>query len=218
MAKKNNNGKSSVPGMVISVILFTAIVVVLVVVNAGIFFGQPKNLYDEIAEKGEPVKGDYVELEANMILGEYAETEYRIQGIIPAGKVYHYVAMLNDGSVISISFRGKKLKEEIDKIVSNTESFYMTGDVSSLGDSVTLKGKLETVAGEQGTYYTNALFGYYDGEIYRVSIDTTVKGSMLIFVIIFAVIDIGCIIGLVAAIKEKKKQSQMPTSAPEDIA
>lgn len=201
---KNKNKKTSVGGLIVLVVLFTIALGCLIVFNAGLIFGQPKDLYDVIAEEGEPVKGEYVKLDANAFLCEYAETEYKINGIIPAGKIYHYVARLDDGSVISVSFRSKSVKEKIDKIVNNTSAYYMTGDASLLTDSIVVKGKLETVAGDQGIYYSKALMGYSDGEMYRMSINTTTKGTMLIVILIVAIIDVAFVLSLLKAIKEKK--------------
>lgn len=207
---KNNNKKSSPVGMLVLTIIFAIAFVLVLATNAGVLFGQPKDLYDVIEENGEPVKGEYVKLDMKATFGGYAETQYKIKGIIPAGKIYHYVALLDDGSVISVSFRGNKMKEKFDKILSNTEAYYMSGDAGMLKDTVTVKGKLTTVAGDQGMYYTNAMTGYYDGNIYRLSIDTTSKGTMLIVVIILAAIEVGCIIGFMGALKNKKKENEAP--------
>lgn len=207
---KNNNKKSSPVGMLVLTIIFAIAFVLVLATNAGVLFGQPKDLYDVIEENGEPVKGEYVKLDMNATFGWYAEEEYKINGIIPAGKRYHYVARLDDGSVISVTFRGNKMKDKFDKILSNTEAYYMSGDAGLLKDTVTVKGKLTTVAGEQGTYYSDFLTGYYDGNIYRFSIDTTSKGTMFIVVIILAAIEVGCIIGFMGALKNKKKENEAP--------
>ena len=54
------------------------------------------NLNEEIYEGKDPNKGDYVTLNVNLVLGNYAETKHRINGIIPIGTDEHYAVVLFD--------------------------------------------------------------------------------------------------------------------------
>lgn len=100
-------------------------------------------------------------LTVNSCLGNYAETKHMINGIIPAGKDEHYILFLEDDTFVSVSVKGKKNIDALERVTDETwesEDFYAAAPVA-------LTGIIRT-----GSSYE--IRGYYKDALEQLGVDT----------------------------------------------
>lgn len=83
MAAKNT-GKKSIAGNIIW-ILVTGVILAIYIATHAMCFGKPKDVNEMLLEGDSPEEGDYVSINVDGVFDWYAETEYKINGFIPAG-------------------------------------------------------------------------------------------------------------------------------------
>lgn len=168
-------------------------------------FGKAENMNEVLAE-GEPEKGEYVSVGVDAVVDWYAETTYKINGVIPAGSKWHCLIWLDDDSFISLTIKGKKNKDIINGLINDTEK-YLNYE-AELPSPVVFEGKVTSIGTEVDEYYDDALryYGITSSEVHYLTIDTTYsKTSIIIYGIIFLAI-IGMFIGLfIGGIKGAKR-------------
>lgn len=214
--KKNNEG-GSVILLGFFTVLFAVITIFIFASSAGYLFGSAKDLKSMLNKDGEPVKDEFVSLDVDLVFDWYAETEYKINGFIPAGTEKHCLVYMDDigeqGAFISLTVKGKDDFKAIDKLISESED-YMNYLSDSKPDAVTFEGKISTIDPEVSQYYTEfrTLFtSYYSSygwfpEFYQVTIDSTEnKGAIWLRFGICLAITIFFAVAMVAAIKKKKE-------------
>ena len=212
----NKNEKKSIVGNVICVVLFGVMVVVYLLTQSNVMFcTNPQDLMDLIEEDGEPTKGEYVKVNVDAVVDWYAETEHKINGFIPAGKEWHCILWLEDGSFISMTVKGKKTYELVEEIMQDTwTSLDLQADY--LHTPVVFKGRISSISPEVRDYYDDALsyagISEYDGyKIYYVDINTTTNtlSAWLMFLGVVA-IEVGAVLLLIKEIKHNKQIKAMP--------
>lgn len=169
-------------------------------------FGKAENMNTVLAEGG-PEKGQYVSVGVDAVVDWYAETTYKINGIIPAGSKWHCLIWLDDDSFISLSVKGKKNKDIINKLINDTEK-YMNYQADELPAPVVFEGKVTSIGSEVDKYYNDALRReqLYDREVHYLTIDTSYsKTSIIIYGIIFLAIIGGLICAFIGGIKGVKR-------------
>jgi hypothetical protein len=88
--------------------------------NAGYMIsGECKDLQSYLG--GPYPTGEYVKINLDSVLGNYAETKHTTNGI-PTGTDQYYVALLDDNSFISVKIKGKGNVEKMEKVVNETWS------------------------------------------------------------------------------------------------
>lgn len=183
-------------------------------------FGKAKNLNSVLAE-GEPEKGEYVSVGVDAVVDWYAETNYKINGVIPAGSKWHCVVWLDDESFISLTVKGKKNKDIINGLINDTEKF-LNYQTEALPSPVVFEGKITSIGSEVDEYYDEALryYGITGQEVHYLTIDTTYsKTSIIIYGIIFLAIIgmfIGMFIGGIKGAKRLKAAEGLAASAPQN--
>ena len=176
-----NKGKVSdkVTG-IICAIFFLFLGVMLAVIDKDVLADNATDLYDLI-DDGETLKDQYVELYVDAVIGNYAETEHKINGIIPAGTDQHYLLWLDDGTFISLKTKNKELMSKLDAICDNTWDYidYKTDD---LDKAITIKGKLGSMDYEIKGFCNEWLdeldISYSDMHYVSIDADTS-RGSVL---------------------------------------
>ena len=122
--KKNNEG-GSVILLGFFTVLFAVITIFILVSSAGYLFGSAKDLKSMINNEGEPVKDEFVSLDVDLVFDWYAETEYKINGFIPAGTEKHCLVYMDDigeqGAFISLTVKGKDDFKAIDKLIKENK-------------------------------------------------------------------------------------------------
>ena len=192
MEKKKGNPKAAGVILIILAVFLMALALLLLVSDMDFLMNGAENINQKIAD-GSMESGEYVEIDVNASFGAYAETKHTINGFIPAGKEQHYVIWLDDDSLISMTVKGKKKYDELEKVVSATESYLM--GTGTLSETVRFTGKIGTVSGELKDYYDEAL-DYLGADmstnVYYLDIDTTeTKGSIIgrtVFIIALGIV------------------------------
>lgn len=183
-------------------------------------FGKAKNMNNMLAEGGLE-KGEYVSVGVDAVVDWYAETTYKINGVIPAGSKWHCLIWLDDDSFISLTVKGKKNKDIINGLINDMEK-YMNYQTEELPSPVVFEGKITSIGSEVDEYYDDAIryFGITGNEVHYLTIDTTYsKTSIIIYGIIFLAIIgmfIGLFIGGIKGAKRLKTAETLASSAPQN--
>ncbi len=208
--------KNSIVGWWIAVILIGLLMVLYIVTQKDFLFAsEPTDIMDLIEEDGEATKDAYVSVGVDGVVEHYAEMKHSINGIIPIGTDDYYLLWLDDGSFISLTAKGKKNTEKLQKLMNDTHS-YIYGQSEFLPDKVEFKGRISTMDSEIEGYYKDALYLWEISEsdgltIHYVTIDTTetpLKAWLMWG--FFAIIEVICVIALIKEIKERKALKSMP--------
>lgn len=152
-----SNSRSAI--MIFLGALFAFIAVVLFVHDAEyIFTGNTVNL-NEILETGAELPRDqYVTFTCRMPVGNYAETQEYLSGIIPTPSKTQQYALLDDtGLILSAEINHKSKIEELNQAV---ESFYHGTSVS-----VTVTGCLVINSSEMDAYLEDYINYLLDGDM-----------------------------------------------------
>lgn len=180
-------------------------------------FGKAENMNTVLAQGG-PEKGQYVSVGVDAVVDWYAETTYKINGIIPAGSKWHCLIWLDDDSFISLSVKGKKNKDIINGLINDTEK-YINNQADELPAPVVFEGKITSIGSDGKKFYNDALRRkqLYDKEVRYLTIDTSYsKTSIIIYgIIALAVIGgfIGAFIGGIKGVKRLKAAEKLAASA-----
>ncbi|MCM1287439.1 MAG: hypothetical protein NC240_03940 [Clostridium sp.] len=182
-------------------------------------FGKAESMNELLAE-GEELKGEYVSVGVDAVVDWYAETTYKINGIIPAGSKWHCLVWLDDESFISLTVKGKKNKDLINNLISGTEK-YLNGETNVLPSPVVFEGKIISIGSEVDEYFYDAIryYGITGMEVHYLTIDTTYsKTSIILYGIIFLAIIgvfIGTFIGGIKGVKRLKAAEGLVASSPQ---
>lgn len=220
--EKKPSSTKAIVGLVIAIILFAILGVFLFIINSDYLIGEPQDFYEMVEDGRNPEKGEYVSINVDAVVDWYAETSYKINGFIPAGKEQHCLVWLDNNAFISLTVKGKENIANIDDIIDGTQSF-LYGETEVFPEGEKFVGKLSTIDPEVAKYYNEILDMYEivdDGEItvYQLTIDASdTKLSIWIYIGIMAIIDIVCIVSLVVLIKRRKNEKEaalMQSSVP----
>lgn len=211
--KKQKNNKGSIGASIFGMVLFLLLGVLLFITDAEYLFSEPRDLNEMLAAGETPEKGEYVTVGVDAVVDWYAETEHKINGIIPIGKEQHCLVWLDDESFISMTVKGKNI-DKVNKIVLET-SYFLNGVSDALPTKVVFSGKISTIGSEVSEYYDEVLdaYGIYasDGLVIRyVTIDTTsTKLTSWLLIGVCLLIAVVFLITLVVAVKNKKKEKKL---------
>lgn len=214
--KQNKSG--GIVGSVIMIIVCAFLTFVLFVSEMDNLFGEPRDLNAILADGASPQKGEYVSVGVDAVVDWYAETTYKINGIIPAGKKQHCILWLDDGSFISMTVKGKNV-DTVNRLINETEK-YLNRETEYLPTPVVFTGKISSIGTEVNQYWHEGLSYYgiseYDPEltVYSLTIDTTeTKTQMWLMIALFGALTILFVIILIANIKKKKKIKEADAQA-----
>lgn len=208
--KKQNGSKGSVAGCVIGMIIFFLLGAVLLIGESDYLFSDPQDLNEMVMAGDTPQKGEYVTVGVDAVVDWYAETEHRINGIIPIGKEQHCLVWLDDESFISMTVKGKNI-DKVDELIDET-SDYLNGVSSVLPSKVVFSGRVSTIDSDVSKYYDDVLdyYGIYESdglEVRYITIDTTdTKLQTWLMFGFFMLLGIACLLGLVVTVKNRKKE------------
>ena len=213
MQPKNQNKKG---GAVLSLVIG-----IIFVLFAGILFigdmdyllgGKAKDL-NEIAANVRPQKDDHVRTDSYLVLGNFAETQHKINGIIPVGKEQHYAIVLGDDNmtdiseakVIVLTVKNKKTIEKLDELAND--------DSANFSDAFAIEGQIRTLDPEISGYYRDALSdsGITDYcDYYTVALDAT-QTRLFGWLLVIGVLAVGvlCIVAFVKINKQIKNEKNL---------
>ena len=208
--KKQNGGKGSVVGCVIGMIFFFLLGAVMLIGESDYLFSEPQDLNEMVMAGDTPQKGEYVTVGVDAVVDWYAETEHRINGIIPIGKEQHCLVWLDDESFISMTVKGKNM-DKVDELIEET-SDYLNGVSDTLPSKVVFSGRISAIDSDVSKYYDDVLdyYGIYesDGLVVRnITIDTTdTKLQTWLIFGFFMLLGVVFLVTLVITVKNKKKE------------
>ncbi|MDD6401414.1 MAG: hypothetical protein PUG10_07390 [Lachnospiraceae bacterium] len=136
--------------------------------------------------------GDRVGVDVTGVLMKYGQTKHTVY-FIPVGKEYHYVALIGDNAIMSITVKGKKNLGIVDENMQAVSNSFITGEMPA---SIHLEGKVTNLSGEKLKYYKQALnaLGVKSGDgldVYHLDIDTTstklTAWGGVLFCVLFAI-------------------------------
>lgn len=203
-----NTGKSK-GGCIATIILLSLISLLLVgfgimnlIAHGDYYFGHAKDINDMTADGAQPQKGEYVQVGVDVCFGWYAETTHKVNGI-PTGKERHYIIMIENGDIMSLTVKGKKNYKRIDEIIEAT-------GMGVFHAPVIFEGKIKNVGYEESKYYRDSMNDLSDSfdnawgyrpNYYELTIDTTdnkwstlgwyIAGALLVALFIFAAVQSG---------------------------
>ena len=217
--KRMKQKKQSVLGGVLTLVISVLIGVFLISSEGDYMFGEAKDFYEMLEDEGEPVKGEYVTLNVDAVVDWYAETQHKINGIIPAGSEQHCLVWLDNDAFISLTVKGKENIAKIDDLIDDTYAF-LSYETDYLPSGVTFEGRLTNVGSEVSQYYNDVLrlweIDTTEGmEIYYLTIDTTqTKGVLFIVLALVVVFALAGVVMIVTAVKSKKEAKAFASQAP----
>ncbi len=207
--KKHNAGQVIVLAM--CMLLMFVMAFVMFVGDSDYLLGKEARDVMDYADDGvAPPKGIHIKVNVDACLGNYAETQHKINGIIPAGKEEHYIVWLDNNAALSITVKNKKTINKLNSIIDDTWD-YLDGVSDTLPSSITIEGQVNTMDSELEGYYDDYLedMGFADSgfPIYYVTVDNTdTRATGWLIVGVLLVIGIGCLIGMISVIKAIKRE------------
>lgn len=207
--KKHNAGQVIVLAM--CMLLMFVMAFVMFVGDSDYLLGKEARDVMDYADDGvAPPKGIHIKVNVDACLGNYAETQHKINGIIPAGKEEHYIVWLDNNAALSITVKNKKTINKLNSIIDDTWD-YLDGVSDTLPSSITIEGQVSTMDSELEGYYDDYLedMGFADSgfPIYYVTVDNTdTRATGWLIVGVLLVIGIGCLIGMISVIKAIKRE------------
>lgn len=214
MSKEKKQKKQSGAGagvlLIVMGIIFAILSGVLFMSSSDYIFNGPKDLSEMLETNGKPVNGEYVSVEVDAVIDWYAETQYKINGIIPAGKKKHAIVWLDNDTMMGITVKSKKDIEMVDGLIEGTWK-WLLGTSGNLPSSVKIEGKVKNIGTEVTKYYNEAK-GYVkqslgEYEFYDLEIDLTDnKTTVFLYVGFLLVVAIAMLASGVSTIRTAKKQ------------
>ena len=207
--KKHNAGQVIVLAM--CMLLMFVMAFVMFVGDSDYLLGKEARDVMDYADDGvAPPKGIHIKVNVDACLGNYAETQHKINGIIPAGKEEHYIVWLDNNAALSITVKNKKTINKLNSIIDDTWD-YLDGVSDTLPSSITIEGQVNTMDSELEGYYDDYLedMGFADSglPIYYVTVDNTdTRATGWLIVGVLLVIGIGCLVGMISVIKAIKRE------------
>jgi hypothetical protein len=209
---KGNTGKKGSAGIGVLLIVIGVIIaivgVVTFVAGSDVIFRGADDINTMIAENRLEA-GEFTNVRIDADFGAYRETKRTICGFIPVGKEQHYMVWLDDGSIISVTVKGKSTYEKLDAIEEQTYDYMQNGGY--LAQSMTFTGKVTEISGDLADYYQEALDNVGVDEstanILYLDIDTTkTKASVIGWsAVMLALGMILLVVGIVKALPGKKE-------------
>lgn len=219
--KKHNAGQVIVLAM--CMLLMFVMAFVMFVGDSDYLLGKEARDVMDYADDGvAPPKGIHIKVNVDACLGNYAETQHKINGIIPAGKEEHYIVWLDNNAALSITVKNKKTINKLNSIIDDTWD-YLDGVSDTLPSSITIEGQVNTMNSELEGYYDDYLedMGFADSgfPIYYVTVDNTdTRATGWLIVGVLLVIGIGCLIGMISIIKAIKREKAAAESVQNTYA
>lgn len=219
--KKHNAGQVIVLAM--CMLLMFVMAFVMFVGDSDYLLGKEARDVMDYADDGvAPPKGIHIKVNVDACLGNYAETQHKINGIIPAGKEEHYIVWLDNNAALSITVKNKKTINKLNSIIDDTWD-YLDGVSDTLPSSITIEGQVNTMDSELEGYYDDYLedMGFADSgfPIYYVTVDNTdTRATGWLIVGVLLVIGIGCLIGMISVIKAIKREKAAAESVQNTYA
>ena len=213
--KKENKKGGAVVCLVVGII-FVLLAGILFIGDMDYLLGGKAKDLNEIAANVCPQKDDHMRTDTYLVLGNFAETQHKINGVIPAGKEQHYIIMLGDDSMmdtgdaseaklIAVTVKNKKMIEKLDELAAD--------DYAAFSDGVALEGQIRTMDPEIAGYYRDAiqsvgLDSYCD--YYTVTLDLTeTRTSGWLLIIGALAIGVLCIIAFAKINKQIKNEKNL---------
>ena len=161
-------------------LLFIFMAFMCYITHKDVLADNATDLYDLI-DNNKELKEQYVELYIDGVIGNYAETQHKINGFIPAGTEQHYLIWLEDGTFISVTAKNKDLLSQLDAISNDTWN-YIEEKTDTLDKSIIVKGMLSPMNTEIQGYCNEWLdsLGISHSDMRYVTINTGVTLSFVL--------------------------------------
>lgn len=228
MKPKNQNKMGGAVVSLIFGIIFVLLAIVCFIGDMDYLLGGKAKDLNEIAANTRPQKDDHVRTDSYLVLDNFAETQHRINGIIPAGKEQHYAILLGsndmedieEAKIIVLTVKNKKTIKKLNGLIGS----WVTGNVD-FDDAVAIEGQIRTLDPEIEKFYISALNDedtYYYGitdycDYYTVALDAT-QTRLYGWMIVVGALAIGviCIIAFAKIKKQIKNEKKLAytTAAP----
>ena len=225
-AATSQNAKQTKSSMIIFIILtvfFLGCAAVYAAFNWNyMVLGETVNLNSSAAQGIAPVNGDYATLNVRFVLGNYAETKHTY-GFIPIGTEQHYVVILDDGSLMSLTLKNKSDIEQLEAMVDPTWA-YLTEDGDYPLASIEMTGKIKNMDSEVRGFYKEALnkVGATTAvfpNIYELTLDATDSRLFCFLVTGFLLLlAVGCFVLVMASKKKIREFKNIQAIAKENAA
>ena len=225
-AATSQNAKQTKSSMIIFIILtvfFLGCAAVYAAFNWNyMVLGETVNLNSSAAQGIAPVNGDYATLNVRFVLGNYAETKHTY-GFIPIGTEQHYVVILDDGSLMSLTLKNKSDIEQLEAMVDPTWD-YLTEDGDYPLASIEMTGKIKNMDSEVRGFYKEALnkVGATTAvfpNIYELTLDATDSRLFCFLVTGFLLLlAVGCFVLVMASKKKIREFKNIQAIAKENAA
>ena len=119
---KGSTKASGITFIVLGVVLIIIAAIILITHSGYMISGECIDLQEYItgSKAGQRFPtGEYVKINLNSVIANYAETQHKTNGI-PTGKDQYYVALLDDSSFISVKIKGSSNVKKMNDIVDAT--------------------------------------------------------------------------------------------------
>ncbi len=213
MKPKTQNKKGGAVVCLIFGIIFVLLAIVCFIGDMDYLLGGKAKDLNEIAANVCPQKDDHVRTDSYLVLGNFAETQHRINGIIPAGKEQHYAIVLgdddmddiSDAKIIVLTVKNKKTIEKLEELAND--------DYADFSDAIAIEGQIRTPDPEIEGYYRDALedSGITDYcDYYTVALDAT-QTRLYGWMIVVGALAIGviCIVAFAKINKQIKNEKNL---------
>lgn len=213
MKPKKENKKGGAVVCLIFGIIFVLLAIVCFIGDMDYLLGGKAKDLNEIAANTRPQKDDHVRTDSYLVLGNFAETQHRIDGIIPAGKEQHYAIVLgdddmddiSDAKIIVLTVKNKKTIEKLEELAND--------DYADFSDAIAIEGQIRTLDPEIEGYYRDALedSGITDYcDYYTVALDATqTRLSGWLLVIGALAVGVICIVAFAKINKQIKNEKNL---------
>lgn len=213
MKPKTQNKKGGAVVCLIFGIIFVLLAIVCFIGDMDYLLGGKAKDLNEIAANVCPQKDDHVRTDSYLVLGNFAETQHRINGIIPAGKEQHYAIVLgdddmddiSDAKIIVLTVKNKKTIEKLEELAND--------DYADFSDAIAIEGQIRTPDPEIEGYYRDALedSGITDYcDYYTVALDATqTRLSGWLLVIGALAVGVICIVAFAKINKQIKNEKNL---------
>ena len=170
--------------------------------------GETISLSQRLADGTFPQLNDHVNYTVHAVLGKYAETKHT-WGFIPMGREYHYIILLEDNSVVSLTAKGS-ICDELDKNSELTIAYLQSQGTTEMPSTIEITGTIHNMDSKIKQYYKETLSSIGatgEVDVHEYTIDTT--DSRFSYFCITLMLAGGGILFIILAIVSKKRMKKL---------
>ena len=210
--KKTSTTKQTKTAIILSIVLAVLLFLGAVGFTIGTWDymvkGETISLSDRLADGTFPQLNDHVNYTVHAVLGKYAETKHT-WGFIPMGREYHYIILLEDNSVVSLTAKGS-LCDELDKNQELTIAYLQSQGTTEMPQTIEVTGTIHNMDPKIKQYYKETLSSIGatgEVDVHEYTLDTT-DTRFSNFCIVLMLLG-GSIIFIILAIVSRKRMKKL---------